>query len=124
MPMMKIKEAATVLGVSPDTVRRHVKAGKLAAQRGNDGAWLVQVPDATHTARGVAAAEQPGLDLQSIMQMHQQQVDQMRVDNRAEIDRLTTAHRAEVARLEAHLADLRGKGSVLDRLLHALRGHR
>ena len=37
----RIPRAAELLGVSPDTVRRWVEAGRLAAQRDDAGRWVV-----------------------------------------------------------------------------------
>ncbi|MFD0885545.1 helix-turn-helix domain-containing protein, partial [Streptosporangium algeriense] len=42
MTTFRIGEAATLLGVSPDTVRRWIDAGRLAARRDDNGHRTVE----------------------------------------------------------------------------------
>jgi excisionase family DNA binding protein len=66
MPYVGIKEAAEVLGVSQDTIRRRIKAGELEGQQepmGSGFRWLVEVPEEAQAAPaderelGAAAAD-------------------------------------------------------------------
>ena|SRR5690606_4781716 len=52
----RIGEAAALLGVSPDTVRRWVDAGRLAATRDAHGHRLLDGPDLAAFARSLATA--------------------------------------------------------------------
>ena len=45
MAWVSIRETAAALGVSPDTVRRRIRAGQLEARKAG-GRWQVKVPDA------------------------------------------------------------------------------
>ena len=51
----RIGQAAAVLGVSPDTVRRFVDAGRLAAARSGGGHRLIDGPDLARLATELAA---------------------------------------------------------------------
>jgi molybdopterin-binding protein len=42
LPTYSVAEAASLLGVSPDTVRRWAESGKLAARRNARGRWVMQ----------------------------------------------------------------------------------
>jgi excisionase family DNA binding protein len=55
-----ISEAARVLGVSPDTVRRHIRIGVLQAERtprGRGYRWAVELPEAG--CAGVSSQSSP-----------------------------------------------------------------
>lgn len=55
MPDFRISEAAALLGVSDDTVRRWVDAGRLPARRADDtGRWTVAGPDLATLAQDLA----------------------------------------------------------------------
>lgn len=56
----RISEAAALLGVSSDTVRRWVDAGKLAAERDEHGHRQVSGPDLASFARSQIAAGDNG----------------------------------------------------------------
>jgi hypothetical protein len=43
-PLMTLSEAALALDRAPESVRTMIRRGKLVAQKGNDGRWLVAVP--------------------------------------------------------------------------------
>lgn len=52
---MNVREAAASLCVSPETIRRHVRAGKRAGQkRGRAHAWEVEVAGHYFTVRALA----------------------------------------------------------------------
>lgn len=57
MTTFRISEAAALLGVSSDTVRRWVDAGRLAAERDEHGHRRVNGVDLAAFARGQIAAE-------------------------------------------------------------------
>ena len=48
MAWVSIRETAAALGVSPDTVRRRIRAGQLEARKAG-GRWQVKVPAAAAT---------------------------------------------------------------------------
>jgi excisionase family DNA binding protein len=54
MPALLLPEAAAVLGVSVDTIRRRVRKGQLTATHDAEGRLLVEIPAAMHAARQVA----------------------------------------------------------------------
>ncbi|HEV3232613.1 MAG TPA: helix-turn-helix transcriptional regulator [Candidatus Dormibacteraeota bacterium] len=51
MTQMRLSEAAEMLGVSADTVRRWAAAGRLGSTRTPSGRWLVDAEDAARLAR-------------------------------------------------------------------------
>ena len=51
MTQFRVTEAAALLGVSDDTVRRWIDAGRLAAVRDSAGRWLVAGHDLAEFAR-------------------------------------------------------------------------
>ena len=69
MAWVSIRETAAALGVSPDTVRRRIRAGQLEARKAN-GRWQVKVPDAAaapppEPARDATALARQAADLQA-----------------------------------------------------------
>jgi molybdopterin-binding protein len=59
METYRIGEAATLLGVSPDSVRRWIDQGKLAAARTSGGQRLIGGKELAHFAQSQAAAPVP-----------------------------------------------------------------
>jgi molybdopterin-binding protein len=60
MPQFRIGEAAALLGVSDDTVRRWVDAGRLAAARDAQGRLAVEGGDLAAFAQQIASAPELG----------------------------------------------------------------
>jgi molybdopterin-binding protein len=60
MPHLRISEAARLLGVSDDTVRRWVDSGRLRAVRGPQGRQVVDGRELAELAREIAEAPQAG----------------------------------------------------------------
>ena len=60
MTQLRISEAAQLLGVSDDTVRRMVDAGRLAAHRDSSGRLTVQGADLATLAQEIASPPPPG----------------------------------------------------------------
>jgi molybdopterin-binding protein len=60
MPQLRISEAATLLGVSDDTVRRWVQAGRLAAVKGDGGRMVVEGRDLAALARELGETPDAG----------------------------------------------------------------
>ena len=58
MTQFRVSEAAALLGVSDDTVRRWIDAGRLPAVRDHAGRWLVVGRDLAELAREDAVAPQ------------------------------------------------------------------
>jgi molybdopterin-binding protein len=58
MTHFRVTEAAALLGVSDDTVRRWIDAGRLPAVRDAAGRWAIQGRDLAEFAREVAVAPQ------------------------------------------------------------------
>ena len=60
MTHFRVTEAAALLGVSDDTVRRWIDAGRIPAVRDSAGRWSVQGRDLAEFAREHAAAPEVG----------------------------------------------------------------
>jgi molybdopterin-binding protein len=60
MTQLRISEAATLLGVSDDTVRRMVDSGRLAAERDGSGRLTVRGADLAVLAQEIASPAPPG----------------------------------------------------------------
>src|SRR3954454_12586556 len=56
MPALLLPEAAAVLGVSVDTIRRRVRRGQLAATHDAEGRVLVEVPAARQASADAVQA--------------------------------------------------------------------
>ncbi len=61
VPDYRIAEAAAVLGLSDDTLRRWVDAGRVAAHRDDDDRVRIAGTDLAELARSVAESGPPGL---------------------------------------------------------------
>ncbi|HLZ71325.1 MAG TPA: hypothetical protein VKV26_15600 [Dehalococcoidia bacterium] len=101
MPEVTLEQAAIVLGVSVDTVRRRVRLGQLPAQRDATGRRLVTVP---------AAPALPE-DVERLHQREREQVNALNRDN---------AHLTElVAELRRQRVQLEAQNAALQTHLHA-----
>ena len=60
MSVLRVSEAARLLGVSDDTVRRWIDAGRLPATRTDTGRWTVAGADLAAFARELADAPDGG----------------------------------------------------------------
>lgn len=65
MTLYRIGEAAEVLGVSVDTVRRWIDAGRLPADRDGQGHRIIAGPDLAGFARSLADAPDDGINRSS-----------------------------------------------------------
>ena len=65
MTVFRIGDAAELLGVSPDTVRRWIDGGRLAASRDEHGHRVVRGADLASFARSRAAAPEEGAESSS-----------------------------------------------------------
>ncbi len=100
MPEVTLEQAAIVLGVSVDTVRRRVRLGQLQAHRDGAGRRLVTVP---------AAPARPE-DVERLLQREREQVEALQRDN---------AHLTElVAELRRQRQQLEAQNAALQRQLH------
>lgn len=61
MPNFRMSEAAALLGVSDDTVRRWADAGRLPADRDRYGRFVIDGRDLAEFARSNASAPHPGV---------------------------------------------------------------
>jgi molybdopterin-binding protein len=60
MPKLRISEAAALLGVSDDTVRRWVDQGRLPAVQGDNGRMAVEGSELAAFVQRLAEAPEPG----------------------------------------------------------------
>lgn len=60
MPQLRIAEAAELLGVSDDTVRRWAEAGRLTAHKADNGRLVVDGAELAELAHSLAAEPAPG----------------------------------------------------------------
>lgn len=60
MPNLRISEAAALIGVSDDTVRRWVDQGRLPAVRGENGRMAVEGRELAAFVQALAEAPEPG----------------------------------------------------------------
>lgn len=125
MPSVTIREAAALLGVSTDTIRRRLARGELTGQQVHAGGrggftWYVDVPDADAPPSTAVVPAAPGDDLR-------QQVDALRAERDqllARQDRLLDIIQTLAARPPAALpagSPQQAKGRV-SRAWDALRG--
>jgi molybdopterin-binding protein len=61
MPKLRISEAASLLGVSDDTVRRWVDQGRLPVVQGDNGRMAVEGHDLAAFVKQLADAPEPGV---------------------------------------------------------------
>ncbi|HLS44558.1 MAG TPA: TOBE domain-containing protein [Ornithinicoccus sp.] len=61
MPHLRVSEAASLLGVSDDTMRRWIDQGRLRATRANARRMTVEGRDLAALAQELAAEQEPGL---------------------------------------------------------------
>lgn len=61
MPQLRVSEAAALLGVSDDTVRRWIDQGRLSATRGGNGRLAVEGRDLAALTKELAGGEADGL---------------------------------------------------------------
>ncbi len=61
MTTYRVAEAADVLGVSTDTLRRWIDAGRIPASTGSDGRTAVTGKDLAHLAKSLAEAGPEGV---------------------------------------------------------------
>lgn len=61
MPKLRISEAAELLGVSDDTVRRWVDMGRLPVVQADNGRMAVEGSELAAFVQGLAAAPEPGV---------------------------------------------------------------
>lgn len=112
MPEVTLEQAAIVLGVSVDTVRRRIRLGHLPAHRDGAGRRLVTVP---------AAPALPE-DVERLRQHEREQVEALRRDN-AHLTDLVAELRWQRQQLEAQNAALQEQihtASEAQRDLHRL----
>lgn len=112
MPLYAVDEAAQRLNITKTALRGRIRRHSVAAHKGVDGAWLVEVPeDATphvtpHTPRGTTQPTptppaNPAKDM--LLGALMSEVDFLR----AQLERETTAHTQAVHELHMILADTR-----------------
>ena len=82
MAWVSIRETAAALGVSPDTVRRRIRAGQLEARKAG-GRWQVEMPDAA-----VASPPEPERDATALAR----QAADLQAENRMLRGQLATMH--------------------------------
>jgi molybdopterin-binding protein len=70
VPDYSVGEAAKVLGVSPDTVRRWIDTGQLAATRTNGGRRRVDGVDLSRFARSLHAGPDPAVSARESARNH------------------------------------------------------
>lgn len=119
MSEMSILGAAGSLGVSPDTVRRRVRAGLLVARRDATGKWLVHVddpPDSDPNKRSDSSTCPTG-------ESHAPELDQLRGEV-VRLEQLAQRQEEELARLRGDSTTLRREGELLRELLDEVRAAR
>jgi uncharacterized protein YhaN len=119
---MPLADAARALGTTPDALRQKIKRGKLQAVRDNTGRLLVWVDPDTMSSTEVSSRlvsvqpEQPNdpsshvksledhvKSLTARLEVADRQVDKLRADHQAELNRLHAAHAAELERVRDEL---------------------
>jgi len=119
---MPLADAARALGTTPDALRQKIKRGKLQAVRDNTGRLLVWVdPDTMSSAEvssrlvgvqpehpndpssHVKSLEDHVKSLTARLEVTDRQVDKLRADYQAELNRLHAAHTAELERVRNEL---------------------
>jgi molybdopterin-binding protein len=61
MPNLRIKEAASLLGVSDDTVRRWIEQGRLPVVRGDSGRMAVEGKELAAFVQRLSESPEPGI---------------------------------------------------------------
>jgi hypothetical protein len=104
VPKLAMNEAATALGIHPDTLRRRIKRGQIAAERDAEGRYVIDVPDADADVGSAEAAPRQAPDRAEALPRHLQ----MQLDGLKE----------EVAWLRARLEAAEAERGELRRMLN------
>lgn len=105
---LPVREAAALLGVTPDAVHKAVKRGRREAQRGNDGRLLVLVT-ASEPPDARPVVQQPVQDPPATLEKLLEQLARMShlLEIEKEIGRQNhLSYQAQIARLTDALADM------------------
>jgi len=81
MPTMTINEAARLRGVSPDTIRRHIRMGLLTARKEHTPRgirWLVEEPDASETPLRIDVSEAAVRGMQEALEVLREELEARR----------------------------------------------
>lgn len=120
---MTVYQAAEALGISVDTIRRRIKAGKLAATQDEKGQWWLPM----HVIQPLMQMPmQESRDAYALpMQAIESELEDLRQELAIALNELESARRetasakAEISRLEVNLTDLRQHNADLREQLQA-----
>lgn len=105
---LPVREAATLLGVTPDAIHKAVKRGRREAQKGNDGRLMVLVT-ASESPDATPAVQEPVQDSSPPLEKLLEQLDRMGhlLEIEKEIGRQNhLSYQAQIAKLTDALADM------------------